>query len=428
MRILQPTLWALVVGAMPTIGFAEIAQPTSIAGEQGVFGPASSSPSAEETQQPYFDKNEIDRLLGGAAEQPLSSEIELVQREEPVTGMTQEERTLREQVRQAQGAQGYANPYANRQTYAYGPNSLLPNAYGLMGGSTVAYDPNKRWYVSVAQTADYVTNLALPFIVTPNTVGSAVLQDDWQFQSNIFAQYRICGNKCYSLTTAFNFYQSLHPRVEQLDLTAYTSLTQYTRVISDRATAFVNYNYTYYFLDYNSLLTRNSVGSGFSVRTRPQTVWTVVGNVADNNFLLDPNQSSKSFFTQIQRLKYLNQASTLYWLAGYTGGVNTANIPAWSYDLNSFYVGAGRYFGCNNRNQLFVAGTYGNYSFRGFDLFQAPPTRRADNIYTLTTRLSRQVNAHSTIFAQYTYFDSDSNIGRQNFTSHFVSVGGILAW
>jgi hypothetical protein len=75
-----------------------------------------------------------------------------------------------------------------------------------------------------------------------------------------------------------------------------------------------------------------------------------------------------------------------------------------------------------------VYGSYGYYGFKANDLLQVPPTIRQDNIFSLTTRLSRSIGQHATLFAQYTYFDSDSNIDRQNFASHLVSLGGILAY
>jgi hypothetical protein len=53
---------------------------------------------------------------------------------------------------------------------------------------------------------------------------------------------------------------------------------------------------------------------------------------------------------------------------------------------------------------------------------------RTDNIWTLTGRVSRQVSNHLSVFSQYTYFNSQSNVDRQNYDSHVFSTGAVAFW
>jgi len=379
-----------------------------------------------EDEATYFSDTAINRLL--TPEQPFEDpEVTLVQREEPVSGDTPEETVLRNRVQQAQQSySGYGAQYSYRQPYAYGPNSLLPGYFGYgYGGVGTLGNTGKRLYVSVAQTADYVTNLALPLFVTPNNV-LFQQRDDYQFQTNVFAQYRIFGNEKHSLTTAFNYYQSLHPEVQQLDLFAYSSLTQYTRAITNRLTAFVNFNYTYYLLDHNSFLSRNAVGSGLAWQGRCRTSWIGSFNVGQNLFRQDPTQSATTEFVQLQRVKYFGQAN--YWFGGYAYGNNNAQLNGWSYNLHSIFLGGGLRFGECKRNELFMLGSYGTYGFRGPDPLTVPATVRQDDVWTYTSRLSRSLSPHATVFAQYAWFNSNSNIARQNFGSNLYSVGAVIGW
>src|SRR6185369_12629867 len=110
--------------------------------------------------------------------------------------------------------------------------------------------------------------------------------------------------------------------VQQLDLWAYTSLTQYTRAITDRLTAFVNYNYTYYLLDHNSFLSRNAMGTGFALQTRCRTSWVASYNLGQNTFRQDPTQTATTQFAQLQRVQYFGAAN--YWFGGYAYGNNNA--------------------------------------------------------------------------------------------------------
>lgn len=378
-----------------------------------------------ESAPPYFSEEGVNRHL--TPERPFfdDPEVRLVQREEPVMGTTPEEQVLRDRVQESQ-ADSFGDDYNYRQPYAYGPNSLLPGYYGAFGGYPIGVNTGKRWFFSVAQTADYVTNLALPLFVTPSNV-VATLQDDYQFQTNAYAQYRIFGNQKHSLTTGFNYYQSLHPKVEQLDLFAFSSLTQYARVINDRLTAFANYTYSYYFLDNDSLLSRNGFGSGFTLRTRPRTYWTVASTLGDNYYFLDPSQTSTSYFIQLQRLQYI-ACSNWYWLASYAYGHNDARFNAWSYNVHSVSLGTGVNFGRCLKNNLTFVGNYGTYDFLGVNTPLGDTEAREDDIWSMTTRWSRALGPHSTIFAQWTYFNSNSNIARQNFVSDLYSIGGMLYW
>jgi hypothetical protein len=149
-------------------------------------------------------------------------------------------------------------------------------------------------------------------------------------------------------------------------------------------------------------------------------------NYANNGYYLFPAQDSDTTVAQLQRYKYFGRNLTQYWFGGYAYGYNNAVFNGFSYNLHNLFLGYGKNFGSNLRNQFLTYGSYGYYGFKGPDPIAGFP--RQDSIYTLTTRLSRTLGPHSTVFAQYTYFNSDSNVDRQNFDSHLVSVGGLLYW
>jgi hypothetical protein len=381
-------------------------------------------PSVGEVEASELDDGPINLLLMPESFED-DPEILLVQREEPVTGETEEERTLRSRATRGQPGTAAA-PYSFRQPYSYGPNSLLPGVYGLYGGYGTSPTTGKRWYVSIAQTADYVTNLALPLVVTPNNA-LFPLEDDYQFQTNVYAQYRIFGNERHSLTTAFNYYQSLHPDVQELDLWAYSWLAQYNRALTDNITAFVNYAYSYYLLDHDPFLNRSAGGAGLAVRTRCRTTWIGSFNLGDNEFRQDATQNAITNFWQIQRVQYFGRNANNYVLAGYAYGDNDADLAGWAYDLHSLFLGGGIRFGCCQRNELFLLGTYGNYQYRGPDPI-SPPTVREDDVWNFAARLSRSVTTRATVFAQYAYFNSNSNLARQDFDSSLYSVGAVVGF
>lgn len=405
-----------------------------ILGEELIPRSAVEIAESEEIQMKLFSDEELAKALTASpvphAFDADESAIELVQREEPFAGTTPEEQVLRQRVAQAQQQQsGAYSPRAysyNQPGYA-GANSLLPGygGYGF-GGFSTGTNPNKRFFVSYSQTADYVTNLALPLALTPLNV--PVRKNDAQFQSNVFAQYRLYADDVQSLTTGFNFYQSLHPSVEQLDLTAYTSITQYTRRLTDRLTAYSYYNYSYYLLDHTKFLNANNFGGGFAFQKDRTVNWIFNMNLANNGYYLFPAQDADTSVFQLQRYKYFGRDLTNYWFGGYAYGYNNAVYNGFSYNLHNFFVGYGKNFGYQLRNQFLTYGSYGYYGFKGIDPFDPAGVRRQDSIYTLTTRLAHTLGPHSTIFAQYTYFSSDSNVARQNFDSHLVSIGGLLYW
>jgi hypothetical protein len=424
--------WKLTLAALVAICPLESAR-AEVLGEDLIPRSGVEFAESEEVQMRLFSDEELAKSLDASlvphtfdADGPS---VELVQREEPFAGTTPEEQVLRQRVAQAQGQaqQGAYTPRAysyNQPGYA-GANSLLPGygGYGF-GGFNTGTNSNKRLFISVSQTADYVTNLALPLAITPLNV--PVRKNDAQFQSNVFAQYRIYGDDIQSITTGFNFYQSLHPSVEQLDLTAYTSLTQYTRRLTDRLTAFNYYNYTYYLLDHDKFLNANNFGGGFAFQKDRTTNWIFNMNYANNGYYVFPAQDSDTTVAQLQRYKYFGRNLTQYWFGGYAYGYNNAVFNGFSYNLHNLFLGYGKNFGSDLRNQFLTYGSYGYYGFKGPDPIAGFP--RQDSIYTLTTRLARNLGPHSTVFAQYSYFSSDSNVDRQNFDSHLVSVGGLLYW
>ncbi len=346
------------------------------------------------------------------------------QREELITGSTPVEEVTRARVQQQQQAalvgQAYGLPAG------YGAFTLVPG-YGF--GAYQPFYTTNRWFTSVAQTVDYVTNLALPFSITPNTTGFSIpRRDDYQYQTNVYTQYRLYSDQKQSLTTAFNYYQSLHPSDKQIDLWSYASIWRYTRVLSDRVIGFWDYAYTYYLLNHQSLLSQNRTGPGLFIHANPCVDWQVNYIYADNNLRLDPNQSSTYNAIQTQRYRYLSKRSD-YLLLGYIYGRNDAALSSWSYNQQSGFAGARWLWGCCNRNEAFLLTSYGNFAFMGDAGPQGQPNvHRTDNIWTLTARVARPVTNHLSVFAQYTYFNSQSNVFVQNFDSHIYSIGGIAFW
>jgi hypothetical protein len=355
-------------------------------------------------------------------------DVILAQREEPAIGVSPYD-----QPSPLTNPQTNAPLYGGQPLYtpSSGQNSLLPiGTFGTFGpavgfgGAYPGVSLSKRWLISVAQTTDYVTNLALPFTITPNN--ATVRQNDAQFQTNVFAQYLLAADEKQSLSTYFNYYQSLHPSAQQIDLWAYTAGARYARILTDRVTGLLDYNYTYYILNHQSLVSTNRVGPSLLVRGKCNSLWQMSYYYSDNNFRLDPNQTSTGHLAQIQRIKYLQNPGS-YVFGGYAYGRNSAVLNSWSYDLNYAFGGYATLFGCCKRNQLFLFGSYGSYNFQGPDVIQTT-TIRHDNIYTLQARVSRNITPHLSIFFNYLYYNSQSNVDRQTFQSNLYSFGAVTVF
>jgi hypothetical protein len=417
---MRPFAFAAILGCLTAATGGRAAEPnhTDLRAPEP-YGTPSVLPLDSETFAESESPSSFDRLDRAFDDE----EIRLVQREEPITGSTLSEDTLRLRAGRRQAGSPFA-PRLSPSTNYYGTNSLLGayGGYGPVYGTVGA--TGKRCTVSIAQTADYVTNLALPIFITTNN--TPVLQNDFQFQTNVYAQSRIFANERHSLITGFNYYQSLHPSVEQLDLWAYTGLARYTRAVGDDIAWFFDYDYTYYLLNHDSLLSRNRVGPGLSVRTWERVQWLMNYSYSDNKFRADDNQSSDGHFATFQRYQFFG-ARNHFLLTGSAFGTNNANLDAWSYDLKSYFAGGALNFGPANRWQLYNLTSYGDYDFEGFDLIQ-PGVRRKDEIWTNTLRLSNRITNNASLFAQWTYFVSNSNVTRQDFDSHLFSIGGVGTW
>jgi hypothetical protein len=168
------------------------------------------------------------------------------------------------------------------------------------------------------------------------------------------------------------------------------------------------------------------MGTGFQLATRCRTSWIASYNLGQNTFRQDPTQTATTQYVQLQRLQYFGQAN--YWMIGYAYGDNNARLSGWSYDLHSVFLGGGLRFGRCLKNELFMLGTYGNYAFRGADPLTVPATVRSDDVWNYTARLSRSLGPHATIFAQYAWFNDNSNIARQNFGSNLYSIGAVVGF
>jgi len=317
------------------------------------------------------------------------------------------------------------------------------------------------WNISLTQTADYGTSLALPIGLTPaNTLISpigdpaqagilnlnqatnlgllgnlglaavppstnvqGVFEDDFQFQSTAAIGYKHVIDEYQTLTLGYSYYQNLHPDVKQLDLMSHTPSANYAAKLTDRVTTSLYYNYNYYFLSGSSFLTQNRVGSLTTFAANERWSYNLGANYSNVNFrqgaeFLDSDNYAGTF----EANRFLDAEQNNYLRLGYGGGYSDAANNGFSYRVNNLYSTLRFLYGEGNKNEVRFNGSYGVYDFVGNDPIQQS-LRRADNIYTAGIYYGRNLSDHLQLFAQYTYLNSNSNVVRQLYNSDLVSVG-----
>lgn len=361
-------------------------------------------------------ENVFAAALASPADKPA---VVRVQRQEPLGDVVSPE----EFVLQRPSSRRGFRPYFATAPAQTGSNTLMPLGAGLDAYPEATYQ-GKEVFVSVAQSADYVTNPSLPFWLTPANAPAPVYEA--QFQTNAFLQSRLYDDGLRGLSAGFNFYQNLHAAASALNLWAYTMPWRYARAVSDWAVVFWDYDYSYYSLTGLPFASRNRIGPGILFRTQSDVAWQLHYAYANTNFRLDPTQNANHSLVQVQRFQYLDGTHN-YVSGGYAYSRNNAALDSWSYDGHSVFVSGRRLFGSGQRSELLMMTTYGNFAFSGLDTIQ-PTVRRNDHTWTLTGRVARNVNNYLTLFAQYTYYNSASSVVRQDFDSNVLSGGGALLW
>jgi hypothetical protein len=315
---------------------------------------------------------------------------------------------------------------------------------GVVGG----LDP---WNFNFSQTVDYGTNLALPISLTPlntpvgplsdpsisgivDSIGLlnpldplvARFRDDWQFQTNAGAVRNWNLSDDSSFSAGYDFYQSLHPRVEELDLMSHSALANYSRRVSDDTIVGVDYQYVYYFLDGSSFVSQNTVTPTLQTRWNDRVDLKGTVSYGNANFRQTDFLNSDNYAATAEMYYYTDAARSNYLTMGGGYGYSNAFDDSFSYHVPNVFVGAAWWFGDSRRNQFEIIASYYDYDFQGVDPVEEIP--REDNIYSLTPIVTRTINDTLRLFASYTYYSSDSTIARQDYDSSLVSFGALMNW
>jgi len=316
------------------------------------------------------------------------------------------------------------------------------------------------WQFNFSQTAGYGTNLALPLTLTPlNTlitspllpggptlptlpvVGSLGLlddlgllpgpipnqpatpffKDDFQFQTDVGLQNTQQLANGAQWTNGYAYYQTLHPSLEQLDLGSHTLKSAYSQQLTDRTVGTVDYYYSYYVLDGDTYLSQNQFGGALLFRANDLWDYQVRAQYLDANFRTAPFINSDNYLGKIEAMRYLGEDRTNYLNGGYSYAFSDAAIRPFTYQVNGIYVGGRWLYGEELRNELKLTFTYGSYDFYADDPIDLTP--RQDNIYILQAYLGRQLSDNWTLFGNYTYYNSVSNVVRQDYDSSLISIG-----
>ena len=332
--------------------------------------------------------------------------------------------------------------------------------YGSCAEALCDYGCYKPWQFNFSQTAGYGTNLALPISLTPaNTlitspavpggptlltlpvVGNLGLldnlglapgpianqpttpffKDDFRFQTDMGLQNTQQLSNGALWTNGYSFYQTLHPSVEQLNLQAHTLKSAYSQQVSDRVVATADYYYSYYYLNGDSFVSQNQLGGALLFRANDQWDYQVRAQYLNANFRPAPFLNSDTYLTKLEAIRYLGNTRTNYLNGGYSFAFSDAASRAFTYQVNGIYIGGRWLYGDELRNEFKITFTYGSYDFYGLDPIDN--VFRQDNIYILQTYLGRRLNDNWTLFGNYTYYNSVSNVVRQDYDSSLVSIG-----
>ena len=283
----------------------------------------------------------------------------------------------------------------------------------------------EAWQVTFTQTADYVTNLALPFALTPNN--PSTFRDDFQFQTGAGVRYGWEQAPLDGFNVGYNFYQSLHAEVQEVDLLAHLVQAEYHWQHSERCRAALTYNYGYWFVDGASFVSQNRGGFNFLFQRNTFWDWKLGYEYADGNYRRDAALDSDGHHVRLEFVRYLDENRANHFTAGYLYNQSSARVDAYSYHGHGGFCNLHWLIGGSPADQLDLMASYSAYDFEDFDLVE-PALARRDRIGSLTARLTRKISADANLFAQYRYYNSDSNVARQNYQSDLVSVGLNLTW
>lgn len=316
------------------------------------------------------------------------------------------------------------------------------------------------WSFTFTQTVDYGTNLALPLsltpantivapvtnvlnrnildanmanalgigdellggIATPNVGVVPIFEDDFQFQTTAGLTNRREVGENGTFTLGYTYYQSLHPQFDEIDLNSHVGTAQYAHRLTDRLVSTVDYSYSYYFLSDSTFVTQNRGGTGLLFRQNERWDWQIRGDYADANFRRARFLNSDNYSARAEAIRYLRGGRDDYLTFGYATGYSDAEFRGFSYQVNNVFVGGRWLFGADLRNIYTTTLSYGSYDFLGTDPIDVGVERR-DDLFTYNSTVARQLSDAWTVFASYTYLDSDSNVLRQMYSSDLISLG-----
>lgn len=287
-------------------------------------------------------------------------------------------------------------------------------------------DDFKPWSFTFTQTVDYVTNLALPITLTPANTVFSPFQDDMQFQTTARLQ-RTWRRDDETFAAAYGFYQSLHPEVHELDLLSNTVYLTYSRQVNSDLVIGADASYAYYLLDGVSFVSQNQ--AGVSAQRRVNDRWDAKAQLdyAYLNFRGSEALNSHNYSGQLETVRYVNDARTDYWGAGYGAAYSDANNEGFSYLLNNVFL-TGRFaLGQEEKLVFQPLASYGFYNFQAADPLQVGTVRR-DELFTAGGSLSRTLSDRWSVFGSYTYLNSDSNVIRQLYHQNVISLGITGVW
>lgn len=295
--------------------------------------------------------------------------------------------------------------------------TVMPTAFGR----PINRDGSGPWSVNFTQTVDYITNLALPFALTPNN--GSVFQNDFGFQTTGGFRYTRTFGEFFTAYAGYSYYQNLHPNVTSLNLQTHSPVGGVSVQLTERVVAAMDYDWSYYYLAGNSLVGQNRVANSFTYTG--DNLW--IGKIAYDLALADfkGNQQfldSNNHSARLEMLRYFSDRRAGYLTGGYTYGLSNAALDGFAYHVNSVFLGTLIPLGQARRTNLNLLGAYGQYDFHGFDPIETTVIRE-DRILSLSARLSRNITDRMQLFGQFIYYDSDSNVLRQDYVSKTFSGG-----
>lgn len=310
------------------------------------------------------------------------------------------------------------------QTVGYGTNLALP--ISLTPANTLITSPllpgvPSLLTLSVVGDLGLLDDLGLIPGPVPNQPATPFFEDDFQFQTDVGLQNTQQLANGAQWTNGYAFYQTLHPSIEQLDLGSHTLKSAYSQQMTDRTVGSVDYYYSYYLLDGDTFVTQNQFGGALLFRANDLWDYQVRAQYLNANFRPSPFINSDTYLAKLEALRYLDESRTNYLSGGYSYAYSDAATRAFTYQVNGIYVGGRWLYGEELRNEFKLTFTYGSYDFYGDDPIDL--TARQDNIYILQAYLGRQLSDNWTLFGNYTYYNSVSNVVRQDYDSSLISIG-----